>query len=80
MPGGSGSSFGCQARVGLSYFASRSTDLFVEGNYFGNTGVDPGSGTASAASTVFGIKGGFPLWIWKVGLDGSMNRSRLWRW
>ena len=46
VPGGSGSAFGCQARVGPSYFASRSMDLFVEGNYFWNTGVEPGSGSA----------------------------------
>ena len=59
VPGGSGSAFGYQAKIGLSYLASRSTDLFVEGNYFGNTTVDLGSGTTFGSFNSFGVKAGF---------------------
>ena len=60
VPGGSGSAFGYQAKIGLSYLASRSTDLFVEGNYFGNTSVDLGNGgTTFGSFNSFGVKAGF---------------------
>ena len=59
VPGGSGSAFGYQAKIGLSYLASQSTDLFVEGNYFGNTSVDLGTGTTLGSFNSFGVKAGF---------------------
>jgi opacity protein-like surface antigen len=59
VPGGSGGAFGYQAKIGLSYLASRSTDLFVEGNYFGNTSVDLGNGTTFGSFNSFGVKAGF---------------------
>jgi hypothetical protein len=59
VPGGSGSAFGYQAKIGLSYLASSSTDLFVEGNYLGNTSVDLGTGTTFGSFNSFGVKAGF---------------------
>jgi len=59
VPGGSGSAFGYQAKIGMSYLASRSTDLFVEGNYLGNTSVDLGTGTSFGSFNSFGVKAGF---------------------
>jgi opacity protein-like surface antigen len=59
VPGGSGSAFGYQAKIGLSYLTSNSTDLFVEGNYFGNTSVDLGTGTTFGSFNSFGAKAGF---------------------
>jgi opacity protein-like surface antigen len=59
VSGGSGSAFGYQAKIGLSYLASSNTDLFVEGNYFGNTSVDLGSGTTFGSFNSFGAKAGF---------------------
>jgi opacity protein-like surface antigen len=59
VPGGSGSALGYQAKIGLSYLASQSTDLFFEGNYFGNTSVDVGSGSKFGSFNGIGVKAGF---------------------
>ena len=59
VPSGSDSAFGYQAKIGLSYLASNSTDLFVEGNYLGNTSVDLGTGTEFGSFNSFGVKAGF---------------------
>ena len=59
VSGGSGSAFGYQAKIGLSYLASNSTDIFVEGSYFGNTSVDLGTGTTLSGFSGFGVNAGF---------------------
>jgi len=59
ISGGSGNAFGYQAKIGVTYLLSKSTDLFVEGNYQGNTSVDLGTGTTLGSFNSFGVKGGF---------------------
>jgi opacity protein-like surface antigen len=59
VPGGSASAFGYQAKIGLSYIASKNTDVFVEGNYLGNTNVNLGSGVTFGSFNSFGVKAGF---------------------
>lgn len=55
--GGSASAFGYQAKVGVSYLASKSSDLFVEGIYQGNTSVTINSINISAIND-FGVRAG----------------------
>jgi opacity protein-like surface antigen len=59
ISGGNGNALGYQAKIGVSYIVSKSTDLFVEGNYQGNTSVDIGTGTILGSFNSFGVKGGF---------------------
>jgi len=57
LPGGSASAFGYQAKVGVSYAAAKSTDLFVEGTYAGNTSVTIGDISLGALNN-FGARAG----------------------
>lgn len=59
VSGGSGNAFGYQAKIGVSYIASKSADLFVEGNYQGNTSLNFGNGTTFGGINSFGVKAGF---------------------
>ena len=55
--GGNASAFGYQAKLGISYLASRSTDLYLEGTYQGNTSVTIG-GAEIGALNQFGVRAG----------------------
>ena len=59
VPGGNAGAFGYQAKLGISYLATKNTDLFIEGNYFGNTSVNLGSGTSFGSFNSYGVKAGF---------------------
>jgi hypothetical protein len=65
VPGGAGNTFGYQAKIGISYIASQSTDLFVEGDYQGNTSANFGTGTTFGSFNSFGVKAGFRYRIGK---------------
>lgn len=55
--GGNASAFGYQAKVGISYLASRATDVYVEGTYQGNTAVSM-VGIEVGAIHQFGVRAG----------------------
>jgi opacity protein-like surface antigen len=59
VPGGNSGALGYQAKIGVSYIATKSTDLYVEANYLGNTSVDLGSGTSFGSFNSYGVKAGF---------------------
>ncbi|MCX5940162.1 MAG: outer membrane beta-barrel protein [Cyanobium sp. LacPavin_0818_WC50_MAG_67_9] len=59
VPGGNAGALGYQAKIGVSYIATKSTDLYVEANYLGNTSVDLGSGTSFGSFNSYGLKAGF---------------------
>ena len=60
VDGGTAPALGYQAKIGLSYLASKSTDVYVEGVYLGNTAVNIGGNDPQSigALNTFGIKGG----------------------
>jgi opacity protein-like surface antigen len=55
--GGSGSAFGYQAKVGVSYAVSKPADVYVEGTYQGNTGTTINNLNLSALN-LFGVRAG----------------------
>ena len=55
--GGSASALGYQAKVGVSYLASKTTDVFLEGTYQGNTSVTIGNASIGALND-FGVRAG----------------------
>ena len=55
LEGGSESLFGYQAKVGVTYLASKTTDVFLEGVYQGATGFDVGA-TSYGAINIFGAR------------------------
>ena len=55
--GGNASAFGYQAKLGISYRASPSTDVYLEGTYQGNTSVTIG-GVEIGALNQFGVRTG----------------------
>ena len=55
--GGSGSAFGYQAKIGVSYMVAQPTDVFVEGIYQGNTSVNIGKSTYGSLNN-FGVRAG----------------------
>lgn len=55
--GGSGSAFGYQAKIGVSYAVAKPADLYVEGTYQGNTGVTVNNLNLSALN-LFGVRAG----------------------
>lgn len=57
IEGGSATAFGYQAKVGVSYAATNTTDLFVEGTYAGNAGVEIGDVNIGALNN-FGARAG----------------------
>jgi opacity protein-like surface antigen len=59
VPGGNSGALGYQAKIGVSYIATKSTDLYLEANYLGNTSVDLGSGTSFGSFNSYGVKAGF---------------------
>lgn len=56
--GGSGSAFGYQAKVGVSYAVSKPADVYLEGTYQGNTSTTI-SGLTINALNLFGVRAGF---------------------
>jgi len=56
--GGSGSAFGYQAKVGVSYAVSKPADVFLEGTYQGNTSTTINNLNISALN-LFGVRAGF---------------------
>lgn len=56
--GGGASAFGYQAKLGISYLASKRSDIYVEGVYSGNTPVSIGSSGLGSLND-FGFKVGF---------------------
>lgn len=56
--GGSGSAFGYQAKVGVSYAVAKPADIYVEGTYQGNTGTTISNLDISALN-LFGVRAGF---------------------
>ena len=55
--GGSGSAFGYQAKIGVSYLAAEQADLFLEGIYQGNASVKVGCTTYGSIND-FGVRAG----------------------
>jgi opacity protein-like surface antigen len=55
--GGSGSAFGYQAKIGVSYAVSQPADVFLEGIYQGNTSVTIGRSTYGSLND-FGVRAG----------------------
>lgn len=55
--GGSGSAFGYQAKIGVSYSVSKPADVYVEGTYQGNTGTTINNLNLSALN-LFGVRAG----------------------
>jgi opacity protein-like surface antigen len=55
--GGSGSAFGYQAKIGVSYMAAEQADVFLEGIYQGNTSVTVGKSTYGSLND-FGVRAG----------------------
>lgn len=55
--GGNGSAFGYQAKAGVSYIATKNTDIFLEGTYQGNTSTDI-QGVNVGAINQFGVRAG----------------------
>jgi len=56
--GGSASALGYQAKIGVSYLASKNTDVYLEGVYMGNTPVTI-RGVNIGGLNDFGLKAGF---------------------
>ena len=57
VDGGSGSAFGYQAKIGVSYLAAQQADVFVEGVYQGNTSVTIARSTYGSIND-FGVRAG----------------------
>jgi len=55
--GGSGSAFGYQAKIGVSYLVAKEADVFVEGVYQGNTSVTIARSTYGSIND-FGVRAG----------------------
>jgi len=82
VPEGGANAFGYQAKISLSSIASKNTEVFVEGNYLGNTNVNLGSGATFGSFNRFGVKAGFRYRVGRqhrLKIASLVNQPSVWQ-